>query len=274
LRPPILGTLSQIFNAAIDNGIVAANPTRARSIKSPPVPKKKVIPWTIDMVDAAAAELDARHKSGAMAYLGAGAGLRESEIFGIAEEDIEFLGVSRKIHVQRQVKRIDGKLVFAPPKGGKDREVPLSDTLSLHLSAQIQSRTPVEVTLPWRTVDRRPHTVRLLFVKADGLAWYRQSFEYTWNKVREAAGAPATKENGMHVLRHTAASARLAGGVDIRTLAEWLGHGDPGFTLRTYTHLMPNAAERGRKAMDDFLASSGHTFTSPSALKVPSGRSR
>jgi integrase len=46
---------------------------------------------------------------------------------------------------------------------------------------------------------------------------------HTWAKAREAAGAPATKENGIHVLRHTAASAWLAGGVDIRTLADWLG---------------------------------------------------
>jgi integrase len=76
----------------------------------------------------------------------------------------------------------------------------------------------------------------------------------------------------MHVLRHTAASAWLAGGVDIRTLADWLGHADPGFTLRTYTHLMPNASERGRKAMDDFLARADHVTTRPSALNVPSGK--
>ena len=113
-----------------------------------------------------------------------------------------------------------------------------------------------------------PHTARLLFVKADGLPWYRRNFECTWSKAREAAGAPATKENGMHVLRHTAASAWLAGGVDIRTLADWLG---PGFTFRTYTHLMPNASKRGRKAMDDFLAYVGSP-TRPRALNVPSGK--
>jgi integrase len=72
----------------------------------------------------------------------------------------------------------------------------------------------------------------------------------------------------MHVLRHTAASAWLAGGVDVRTLADWLGHEDPGFTLRTYTHLMPNAADRGRKAMDAFL---GAQTDNPSAQNVPSG---
>jgi integrase len=53
--------------------------------------------------------------------------------------------------------------------------------------------------------------------------------------------------------------------VDIRTVAEYLGHSDPGFTLRTYTHLMPDAADRARKAMDAFLADSW-----ASAPKVPS----
>ncbi len=56
------------------------------------------------------------------------------------------------------------------------------------------------------------------------------------------------------MLRHTAASAWLGAGVDIRTVAEYLGHEDPGFTLRTYTHLMPDAADRARKAMDAFFA--------------------
>jgi site-specific recombinase XerD len=41
---------------------------------------------------------------------------------------------------------------------------------------------------------------------------------------------PADRDNAMHVLRHTAASAWLAAGVDVRTVAEFLGHADPGFT--------------------------------------------
>jgi hypothetical protein len=67
--------------------------------------------------------------------------------------------------------------------------------------------------------------------------------------------------------RHTAASAWLAAGVDVRTVAEYLGHSDPGFTLRTYVHLMPGAADRARLAMDAFFQG---TATTASALEVPS----
>jgi hypothetical protein len=39
-------------------------------------------------------------------------------------------------------------------------------------------------------------------------------------------------------------------GENIRALSEYLGHADPGFTLRVYTHLMPSSAERTRRAID------------------------
>jgi integrase len=59
----------------------------------------------------------------------------------------------------------------------------------------------------------------------------------------------------------------LAGGVDIRALAEYLGHSDPGFTLRTYTHLMPSSADRMRKAVDRAL--NGETPDGLPARDVP-----
>jgi hypothetical protein len=34
-------------------------------------------------------------------------------------------------------------------------------------------------------------------------------------------------------------------------LPEYLGHADPGFTLRTYPHLLPSSESRARKAIDD-----------------------
>jgi integrase len=38
--------------------------------------------------------------------------------------------------------------------------------------------------------------------------------------------------------------------VDVRSLADALGHEDPGFTLRVYAHLMPDVADRIRAAID------------------------
>ena len=38
--------------------------------------------------------------------------------------------------------------------------------------------------------------------------------------------------------------------MSIRAVAEYLGHHDPGFTLRTYAHLMPDDEDRSRTAID------------------------
>lgn len=54
----------------------------------------------------------------------------------------------------------------------------------------------------------------------------------------------------MHALRHYYASVLLDAGENIKALAEYLGHSDPGFTLRTYTHLMPNSQDCARNAID------------------------
>ncbi|WP_186783642.1 integrase [Streptomyces sp. CBG33] len=46
------------------------------------------------------------------------------------------------------------------------------------------------------------------------------------------------------------ASALLDAGENIKALGAYLGHTDPGFTLRTYTHLLPGSEGRARIAMD------------------------
>jgi integrase len=265
----IVGTLSSIFNAAVDDGIIQRNPCRSRSVRPPTVPARQVRPWTLEMVEAARAEVQRRQNSPAIVDLAAMAGLRESEVFGFAEEDIEFLGRDRQIRVRRQIKRIGKTLYFCLPKGGKERTVPLSETLAIRLAEQIRLRPPVEVELPWGTPDGPARTYRLLFTAPNGLPWYRQTFSHTWTAARKAAGAPPPPdENGrFHGLRHTYASVQLAAGADIRKLAAWLGHGDPGFTLRTYTHLMPDTADVGRRAVDEFFRGK---IVPPGALDVPS----
>ncbi|WP_040723128.1 tyrosine-type recombinase/integrase, partial [Nocardia veterana] len=57
--------------------------------------------------------------------------------------------------------------------------------------------------------------------------------------------------DGMHAMRHLYASKLLARGVSVKELADYLGHEDPGFTLRVYTHLLPSSHERARQAVDE-----------------------
>lgn len=52
------------------------------------------------------------------------------------------------LHVVRQVRVVDNVQVFAPPKGGKERDVPLPDSVLRDLDAYVDEFPPVEVTLP------------------------------------------------------------------------------------------------------------------------------
>ena len=82
-----------------------------------------------------------------------------------------------------------------------------------------------------------------------------------------------SRDTGMHALRHYYASITLADGVNIKELAEYLGHGDPGFTLRLYTHMLPSSHERARKAVDARLARLFSTFSHGTVTEQAADRS-
>ena len=114
---------------------------------------------------------------------------------------------------------------------------------------------PLSITLPWEDPfsDERV-TVPLIFTTTRRSAIKRATFDgKSWRPAVEAAGIVPSRATGMHALRHFYASALLDAGESIRVLASYLGHSDPGFTLRVYTHLMPASEERTRRAIDDLF---------------------
>jgi len=256
----VIRDVSSVFIAAADDGLVSRNPLQARSVTRPKVPERKARPWMLAQVEAVADALPARFA--VLPYLGAGAGMRQGEMFGLAVDDIDFL--RRVIHVRRQVRRIDGALCFAPVKNGKTHDVPLAESLAPVLAEHIRRYPPAGVTLPWRVPGGEPVTRRLLLTRAGGAPLHRT--HDLWRSALIAAkvvpapvrGEPKRRPepgNGMHVLRHTAASAWLAAGVDVVSVAAWLGD-TVKTVLETYAHLMPDADDRGRKAMDVFFSRS------------------
>ena len=92
--------------------------------------------------------------------------------------------------------------------------------------------------MPWDlTASRSTRAPWLLWTAAcENRNYYNRKI---WKPALPAADMEPTRENGMHALRQHFASVLLDGGVSTRALAEYLGHSDPGFTLRVYAHLMP-----------------------------------
>jgi integrase len=71
-----------------------------------------------------------------------------------------------------------------------------------------------------------------------------------WRKLAERAGVRLVR---FHDLRHTTATVMLAQGIDVRTVADMLGHADVSTTLRTYVHSTEGATRRAAQAMGEAL---------------------
>ncbi|ELP71095.1 site-specific integrase [Streptomyces turgidiscabies] len=253
----IYGDVRAVLSAAVDDGLLPRNPCGARSVRPPTVEKRRVVPWLPSQVHAVRAALPERYQ--AMVNLGAGCGLRQGEIVGLAEDALDPDGTT--LHVVRQVKLIRGKAVFAPPKCNKERDVPLPPSVAEALRAHMDTCKPVEITLPWRKPDGPMVSARLLFTNtANGIVWRSNFNVQEWKRALAAAGLiseaekggkyVSAREHGMHALRHFYASTLLEAGENIKAVSQYLGHSDPGLTLRVYAHLMPSSHERTRKAVD------------------------
>ncbi|MCI3930278.1 tyrosine-type recombinase/integrase [Streptomyces sp. AN091965] len=257
-RRVIFASVSAVFTAAVEDDHLHRNPCKSRSVRAPGPNNRRVVPWTAERTFAVRAALPEQYR--AAVDLGAGCGLRQGEVFGLPVDEIGF--DTGWLHVSNQVKVSGGKLVFAPPKREKERDVPLADSVAHVLKEHMSAHPPVKVTLPWQRPDGRPVTKRLLFVRPDGDGAVRRTDFNTrfWkNALVEAGVIPepkpgerhqAAREHGMHALRHFYASVLLDAGENIKALSTYLGHTDPGFTLRVYTHLLPSSEGRSRKAVD------------------------
>lgn len=143
------------------------------------------------------------------------------------------------------------------------------------------------VKLPWESphepqserqrVDWAPRTYPLFLATRQGRACNRDTWNRRlWKPALASAGLigkvdpdsggskwEPSRGLGFHALRHTYASVQLEAGESIVSLARWLGHADPGFTLRTYTHFMPDAGTRGRAAMDAWFSGEANSLETP-----------
>jgi integrase len=114
--------------------------------------------------------------------------------------------------------------------------------------------------LPWGTSTGEPRTVRLYLTTPGGTALSRTAFNSgVWKPAVRATGIANNRHNGMHVLRHAYASVLLDAGESVKALSAYLGHSDPGFTLRIYTRLLPAGEDRTRRAIDNAFADDPQT---------------
>src|SRR5947209_3240883 len=120
---------------------------------------------------------------------------------------------------------LEGGILRARGKGSKERIVPSGGKAIEALRAYVKHGRP-------RLVGIRPEP--RVFVNLRGGSLSRQGL---YKIVRgHARSAGLERRMSPHTLRHTFATHLLAGGCDLRSLQEMLGHADLG-TTQMYTHL-------------------------------------
>jgi integrase len=245
--------LVSVLNFAKDDKLIVINPAQSKSVTRPREDHSQVQPWSSKRAQVVAKALPARYRP--MVQIPAGLGLRQGEVFGFSLDDVD--RTRNIVRVERQVRIVQNELTFAPPKRGKTREVPIGAALLRELDVYAKEFPPTPVTLPWVHPDGKPVTVNLLMVDLDGIPFRRGGFRLSvWLPALKRAGIEnPTRADGMHALRHLYASVLLDAGESVKALSSYLGHSNPGFTLRVYTHLLPTSHERTRGAVDKFFGS-------------------
>ena len=144
-------------------------------------------------------------------------GLRASEAVGLELADID----------------LEEGCLCARGKGSKERIVPIGRQAVAALHAYCRSGRSAAAQR--RTCTRPP---RQLFLNSRGAALTRQGLYKIIQGHARSAGL--AERMSPHTLRHSFATHLLAGGCDLRSLQEMLGHADLA-TTQVYTHL---SAER------------------------------
>jgi hypothetical protein len=127
--------------------------------------------------------------------VGSGCGLRQGEIIGLAEDTVQL--DSDTLRVTAQVKLIRGVAVSAPPKGNKERDVPLPSSVATALRRHMRNHPPVAIKLPWARPDGPLTERRLIFTNTgNGIVWRSNFNIQEWKPAPAAAGLIPTPEPG------------------------------------------------------------------------------
>jgi integrase len=256
-----IDVLQAVLSLAVEYGHIDRNPAsgRRRRLKLPP--RASVYLDSVDQIDAlleAARRLDHRPRvqtTGRYPLVGTLllAGLRAGEACSLRWRDLDL--ANGRIHVGQSKTQAGLREVTLLPV--------LRDILAEHkaAAADVDPDAPVFTSASGKARDRdnlRSRVLDPVLEEADKILSSRDQ-------------APLSGRITPHKLRHTFASILVACGEDPASVMAQLGHTDPKFTLRIYTHLMRRddgdrerlrtlvyGARESDEMTDEATASTGH----------------
>jgi integrase/recombinase XerD len=215
-----VSALRSFFRFAMDEGLAYDNPavvleSPKRKERLPDVMDREVIETLLDNIDTTKAQ---GCRDRCLFELIYSAGLRVSEAAGLNIRDID----------------IEGGIAKVRGKGNKERLALFGQEAAWRLKQYLSDARPKFAG----KVNKSP----ALFIGRNGNRLSRKGIWKNYAKAASLAGA----SSHLHTLRHSFATSLLAGGADLRTVQELLGHADLS-TTQIYTHVDTGALRENHR---------------------------
>jgi len=232
--------LSMILADAMRRGLVAQNVARGVTVARSSRDKSRATPPPVEHLKALLQAADRLCNSDpempVMVRLAMLAGPRQSELRAFVWPHID-LGTG-EVQVTQRADRWNA---IGPPKSAAGtRSIPIGPALVSALKAwKLRSPpNPLNLVFPGRAgAVLKQHTMGDKFLRLQ----IEAALAIDTGK-RDASGETVwAARYGWHDLRHAAASAWIAQGVDLKRLQVWIGHENIQLTLDTYGHLIKDA---------------------------------
>lgn len=165
-------------------------------------------------------------------------GARQGELFALTWDDYDVTRGTLSLVKSLEGDAVAGRRVKETKSRHSRRVIPLGALARQALALQR---------------ERQP-TGHVIFTAPLGGYWHPSNFRVKWFKPLLARlGLPDIR---FHDLRHTYATLALAAGLDIRTIADRLGHANTRQLLQTYAHVLPAMRDRAAGVLDGVVGDS------------------
>jgi integrase len=178
----------------------------------------------------------------ALYVLAIDSGCRQGELLGMQWGDLDF--GQGTITIQRSLEEVNGTLALKPPKTKQSRR---TVTLTAFTLAALSEHRKAMLAEGSYGVGQP------VFCGSRNKTWLRKSdlFRHSFAPILKACGLKFR----FHDMRHACASLLLAGGTDLKTVQDRLGHSTAMMTLSVYAHTMRGAQSAAAAKLNAILES-------------------